>query len=145
MMKPAEVHFPIVILFAACLLTLTGCSTVKETAKKVWGSSTQALDRARVDALRGEYKCTLDECFDMALSIAQKKDYTVFIQDRYQRVIVVMGIPGNVDTTEVGIFFTWVDDKTTRVEVSSLSSSAKRKVANAILPVILQRLNEKND
>ena len=43
-----------------------------------------------------------------------------------------MGIAGNVDTTEVGIFFDDMGQGTVRVEISSLSSTAKRKVAKAV-------------
>ena len=47
-------------------------------------------------------------------------------------LIVVMGIEGNVDTTEVGIFFTQPNLTTVKLEVSSLSSNAKRRVAQVI-------------
>ena len=62
--------------------------------------------------------------------------YDIFIQDRIKRHIVVMGIPGNVDTTEVGIFFTRLKPKVTKIEISSLSSTAKRKVAEAVFSAL---------
>lgn len=60
-----------------------------------------------------------------------KHRFDVFIKSRVKQHIVVLGIPGNVDTTEVGIFF----DETggdVKIEISSLSTSAKRTVAKAI-------------
>jgi len=58
--------------------------------------------------------------------------FDVFINNRVKRHIVVMGIAGNVDTTEVGIFFSQPTLTTVKLEVSSLSSNAKRKVAEAV-------------
>ena len=56
----------------------------------------------------------------------------LFIENRAKRHIVVMGVPGSGDTTEVGIFFSSVDDPAgpakggdVRIEVSSLSKNAK--------------------
>lgn len=122
-------------------VSLIGCSQVTETGKSVWGSSTAALEQARVNALRRTYVCTMDECFDVVLSLANNEEalkpetekfFDVFLKDRRKAHIVVMGIAGNVDTTEVGIFFDDMGQDTTRIEISSLSSSAKTKVARAI-------------
>ena len=52
-----------------------------------------------------------------------------------------MGIKGNVDTTEVGIFFTQSNHTTVKLDVSSLSSSAKRKVAEAVFKELDQRFS----
>ena len=58
--------------------------------------------------------------------------FDVFIDNRTKKHIVVMGIPGNVETTEVGIFFSQPSLTTVKLEVSSKSSNAKRKVAEAV-------------
>lgn len=58
--------------------------------------------------------------------------FDVFIDNRAKKHIVVMGIKGNVETTEVGIFFSQPSLTTVKLEVSSKSSTAKRKVAEAI-------------
>ncbi len=151
------------ILFAA------GCAQVQEFPKIMWGSSTRALEEARVDALRKTYTCSFDECYEAVLqldrqvSVAGKVDvehkmvtnepkpvedkavvvdtgfFDVFLKDRVKGVVVVMGIVGNVDTTEIGIFFTRTSTDTTTIEISSLSSSAKRKVAEAVF----KKLEEK--
>lgn len=55
--------------------------------------------------------------------------FNVFLKDRRQGHIVVMGIAGNVNTTEVGIFFEKEEPGLTRIEISSLSTSAKTKAA----------------
>jgi len=130
---------------------------VKETAKVIWGSSTKALEDARVDAIEKTYRCSYDACFDSVLTLTRKKTtrregykitgkliedaeneeedvgvFDVFINDRVKKHIVVMGIEGNVDTTAVGIFFSQPSLTTVKLEVSSLSGNAKRRIAEAI-------------
>ncbi len=129
------------ILVLGIAVSFMGCSQAMETGKSVWGSSTAALEQARVNALRRTYVCTMDECFDAVLSLANNEEalkpetekfFDVFLKDRRKAHIVVMGIAGNVNTTEVGIFFDDMGQDTIRIEISSLSSSAKTKVARAI-------------
>ncbi|MCB9771266.1 MAG: hypothetical protein H6754_01755 [Candidatus Omnitrophica bacterium] len=64
------------------------------------------------------------------------KNLEVFIKDRKNKKIVVMGIPGHVNTTEAGIFFTTIEGKGTSVEVVSLSTAAKIKAANLIFAAL---------
>ena len=64
--------------------------------------------------------------------------FDVFIQDRIKGLIVVIGIEGNVDTTEVGIFFSRRADKSMQIEITSLSDSAKRKMAAAIFSRLVE-------
>ncbi|MBI5415477.1 MAG: hypothetical protein HZA29_01545, partial [Candidatus Omnitrophica bacterium] len=70
---------------------------------------------------------------------AGEKFFDVFLKDPRQKHIVVIGIIGNVDTTEVGIFFDEVSPSTVRVEISSLSSTAKRRVAAAVFNALDKR------
>ena len=173
-------NFSIFIL----MLTLFGCSGVVETTKKIWGSSTEALENARVDAISQKFSCSFDECFELVLAMKHKKakvtlqykapgyletpqpiepekkmDVTVgsdgvlntqptedegffdiFIQDRIKGMIIVYGIEGNVNTTEVGIFFSSISSKTTKIEVTSLSSSAKEKIAEYVFNYLNKKL-----
>jgi len=130
-----------------------------ETTKFIWGSSTKALENARVDAIEKTYRCSFDDCYDSTLTLARAEPiyvkkyneegeevddegnlkipdpggfFDIFINNRAKRHIVVMGIKGNVDTTEVGIFFSKPSLTTVKLEVSSKSSNAKRKVADAV-------------
>jgi len=132
---------------------------LQETVKFIWGSSTKNLENARVDAINKTYKCSFNDCYDSVLILARSEPvyvkkyneegeeiddegnvkapdpggfFDVFIDNRAKKHIVVMGIAGNVDTTEVGIFFSQPNLTTVKLEVSSLSSNAKRKVAEAI-------------
>jgi len=62
------------------VLFLVGCSAIKatpnfvtETVKTIWGSSTRALENARVDAISKSYRCSLDDCFESVLLLAGNK------------------------------------------------------------------------
>jgi hypothetical protein len=152
----------IVLLFLC--VSFAGCSRLVETSKTIWGSSTRVLEDARVDSISHSFVCDIDDCFDAVLSmeIVQKdtdvdvdaeadkeseqkpeKPFTVFIKDRVKSHIIVYGIPGNVDTTEVGIFFARDGSDAIRIDVASLSSSAKQKVADAIFKELSIRFNER--
>jgi hypothetical protein len=140
------------MFFIGCgLVSSLGCARVMEPVKVVWGSSTRALEKARVDALSKSYRCAYSDCFDAVLGLSRHVQadgsletgfYNVFIEDRVKRHIVVMGVAGNVDTTEVGIFFSQPDLTTVKLDVASLSSTAKRKVAEAVFSALGSRFSE---
>ena len=148
-----------------CLLNIfTGCSYVTETAKVIWGSSTRALENARVDAISKTYKCSFNDCFDAVLDLARETEievpadvtdkdksprtivksghFDIFIKNRKKRHIVVMGIKDSAETTEVGIFFVQPSLTAVKVEISSLSSSAKRSVADIVFEELSMRFSE---
>ncbi len=133
-------------LILVCLFGV-GCSSVVEITKVIWGSSTRALENARADAIVRVYDCSISDCMDAVLALARdakdkkivsKADdedleqpateelsgnaFDIFIHNRVKQHIVLMGVKGNVDTTEVGIFFTQAGQGRVKLEISSLSS-----------------------
>ncbi|MFT5388207.1 MAG: hypothetical protein ACI9F2_000573 [Lysobacterales bacterium] len=131
---------------------LISCAPIIESVKVVLGTSTKALEDARITAIAKTYKCGIDDCYDAVVAMARvdglgrvinKEGYfNIFQQDPIDGIIVVMGVEGSVDTTEVGIFFTILDNRDIHIEVTSLSSSAKRKVAQYIFTELNTRFNE---
>lgn len=146
------------VVFTADIIPKSG-PELQEAVKFIWGSSTKALEDAKVDAIKKTYRCSFNDCYNSILTLARTEPiyvkkyneegeeideegevktpdpdgvFDVFINDRVKRHIVVMGIKGNVDTTTVGIFFSQPSLTTVKLEVSSLSSSAKRKIAEAV-------------
>ena len=117
------------ILFFISFFALGGCSGILDTPKTLWGSSTRALEHARAEAISQTFNCSFRECYEAASDALNKLGYKIFIDDYVHQHLVVMGIPGSVDTTEVGIFFSDIDDKKIRIDISSLSSHAKHTVA----------------
>ena len=119
--------------FAFALVGLIcGCGHAAEFTKQIWGSSTKALEEARSDASVKSFNCDYEECFDAVLGIAKKNKLTIFINEKKRSRLVLMGIPGSVDTTEVGVFFLTFSARETKIEVTSLSLQAKEKAAEMI-------------
>jgi signal recognition particle GTPase len=122
------------------VLLLAGCAPTVEFSKTIWGSSTRALEKARVNGIVKTYDHPVSRCYDEVLKAVTEAEYKVFIEDKPKATIVIMGIKGSVNTTQVGIFFSETEDNKTKIYVSSLSSNAKRKAAEKIfskLDVIL--------
>ena len=134
-----------IYLIIGVVVLLSGCTPL-EMGRTVWGSSIRSLEEARGDGFQKTYVCRFDECFDAVLTLDRKKEaeanlketFAVFMKDRVRSVIVAIGIFGQVDTTEVGIFFDRVEDGKYAVEISSLSTAAKEKVAL----LVFNKLNE---
>jgi len=130
------------------LITCSGC----EVIKTLWGSSTRALEKARIDGINQTFNCSFEECFEAVLSLGRNEDiaepvsgekaYDVFIKDWLKSHIIVMGVKGNIETTEVGIFFSRRGSDSTNIEISSLSSSAKRKVSEAVFKELELRFSQ---
>lgn len=126
-------YFTIVL----CLL-LSGCASVERTAQNIWGSSVNHLENARVDALYDTIDCAYQECYEAIKEKLVQDQYIIFQERPEKGLIVVMGIPQAIDTTEVGVFLTPLSADQTEVEVSSLSSPAKKKLAEYLFPFLME-------
>jgi len=113
---------------SSCALLDSG----EEFAKTLWGSSTRALEKARDSAITKTYDKSYWECVHGVLAVVAQKQWVIFKKDEIRGYMVLMGIKGSVNTTEVGVFFDELSDAQTRIEISSLSTNAKRKVAKAL-------------
>lgn len=108
-----------------------GCSPI-EITKTIWGSSTRKLEQARSDAITKTYDKSYWNTIRAAIAVMEKEEWILFKKDEVSGYVVLMGIKGAVNTTEVGVFFVEVTPNQTRVEISSLSTSAKRLVAKPL-------------
>ena len=124
-----------------CLLFL-GCATVSEPFKKTWGSSTKALEEARPRAAVKNFGCGWKECFDKVLEVAKLRNLTVFISDPKKPLIVLMGIPGSINTTEVGIFFSEPETGKAKLEIVSLSPTAQEATAKLLSKELTKTFSE---
>ena len=120
------------ILGLAMAVVLSGCAVVDggiEVGKTFWGSSTRALEKARTNAITKTYDKPYWDTVRAAHEVIAKNRYEVFKRDDVHGYAVLMGVRGSVNTTEVGVFFVEVGENQTRIELSSLSTNAKRMVA----------------
>lgn len=126
-------------LMMIMIFGLCGCQFLKNTVDNLWdfpktflGTSTRALEKARDNAITKTYDKGYWDCFRTALKVVMRRQLVVFQKDEIRGFMVIMGIPGAVDTTEVGVFFVELNDHQTRLEISSLSTNAKRLLAKAL-------------
>lgn len=117
-----------VLFFSSCTVVDSGV----ELGKTIWGSTTRVLEQARANALAKTYDKGYWDCIRASLDVIEKQGYVIFKKDEIKGYIVLMGIHGAVNTTEVGVFFVELSDTQTRVELSSLSTHAKRIAAKAL-------------
>ena len=116
-------------LFLVCVL-LAGCASVLDSPRSLLGVSTRDLELRRSQAVYKTLSCSPTDAFDAIEAFAEANKYLVFRKDRGALVLVLMRIPGAVDTTEVGVFLVPLDEgRSVRIEVSSRSSFARRVVA----------------
>jgi hypothetical protein len=64
--------------------------------------------------------------------VVKRNHWVIFKKDEIKGYLVLMGVKGCVNTTEIGVFFDEISDNQSRIEISSLSTNAKRKVAKAL-------------
>lgn len=140
--KPMERRFPFFCALIGAMLFLGGCSHVAELSKTLWGSSTRALEKSRAEAISKTYACDYSACFDSLLAVAKEKELTVFIKDRRKSRVVLMHIPGSIETTEVGVFFLSFGPQETKLEIASLSQSARDVVAEMIFSALAKNYSE---
>ena len=114
------------IIWIGLTFGIAGCAGLMDVPKTILGSTTRVLEEARINAITKTYEKGYWDCFKAALSVVEKKKYVLFQKDEVRGFMVIMGIPGSVDTTEVGVFFVELNDHQTRIELSSLSTNAKR-------------------
>ena len=122
------------LLLLVSVFVLSSCGVWDnsvEVGKTIWGSSTRALEQARDNAITKTYNKSYWDCVRSAITYAHK-NWVIFKKDEIKGYMVVMGVKGCVNTTEIGIFFDELSDNQTRIEIASLSTNAKRKVAKAL-------------
>ena len=119
-------------LCSSCASLNNGVDNTVEFGKTLWGSSTRALEKARDRAITRTYDRSYWDCVRSAVDVSNSKKWVIFKKDEIKGYMVLMGVKGAVNSTEFGVFFDELSDTQTRIEVSSLSTNAKRKVAKAL-------------
>lgn len=134
----------LIVLIISSLVFFTGCACLKEAGKKAWGSSTQALEKARDKAKSESFACSLEDCFDACLAVLKEKEAVVFQMDRKAAYIVAMNFETAIDTTQVGIFFVKADRDTTKVEITSLNPRLLETISPYIFSNIAKQIKLKH-
>ena len=107
-------------------------------------SVTPRKSAEEADSLSGLNAAPLTEAEEAARLAEEAKHHKLelFIKNRRKGEMVVLGVPGAVDTTEVGIFFVTQPDGITRIELPSLSSNAKRAASEIVFAALSEKFSE---
>ncbi|MDD3088892.1 MAG: hypothetical protein PHT95_02980 [Candidatus Omnitrophica bacterium] len=110
-----------------------GCASLKEAGEDIIGIGMADLVRAKENGVSKVVPLGYDAAFEGVRKIAEKKYLYIAREDRKQGFIVLMNFPKQVDTTRIGVFFEPVSDSSTKVTLSSLSSTALKKARVMVL------------
>lgn len=111
-----------------CVLLLSGCAGVKESAKGVLGVSTKALEEKRPQALSAQINYPYRDCYEKTRRILQESGSYIYASSKEMFAVYLSGS----DTTPVGVFFKEIDGSNTEVSVSSASIYAKETLAKRL-------------
>ena len=120
---------------------VSGCANLKETGKQVWGSSIAHLERARANGKSSEFALSLDESFSKIDKILESMGAAVYLKDKDKGYLAAMNFKGHVDTTQVGIFFTMIEERLTRVEVASMSPDLVSEVSSVLFAELKEKVS----
>ena len=133
-----------IFLISLLLIAVSGCASITSIPKNILGVSTKNLDNARSNSIYQVYQADYFDAYKAVLDAAKKSGYYVFLNDEVRGVIVLMNIPGCVDTTEVGVYVSRLaKDQGVKIELSSRSTPAKRIVAKVLFEILKESLNQK--
>jgi len=79
---------------------------------------------------------------EAAEALYKTRKFTIFIKNAQKKHLVIFNLPGSVDTTEVGVFFVPLENGRVKIDISSLSTNAKRTAAEIIFPELSQHFKE---
>lgn len=117
------------------LLLFSGCASPSRypaPLASIVGRNIRDLEEARTTGVSRTFEMPLDETFTKTLDILETEKLTVFMRSASKEYIVAMGFHRQIDTTRVGIFFDAIGEGSTKVTISSLSSTALPKAEKII-------------
>ncbi|MFH1305598.1 MAG: hypothetical protein ABIH74_04290 [Candidatus Omnitrophota bacterium] len=110
-----------------------GCAqSNKFNFASLMGVNVDDLRAARATGEKKTIPLSYSDAYDKAKVLVKEHSLTVLRTSKAGRYIVVIGIPKQVNTTRVGIFFEPVTDKSTKVTLSSLSDTALAKAKEMV-------------
>lgn len=121
-------------IFGCCVMSLTGCETLKEGAKGFLGISTRALEENRKSAIVKTFDYDYFTSYTKSLDIIKIMRCYIYSQDIKKHMIAFY--ISETDTTPVGVFFKEIDAKKTQIEVSSQSTYAKEFISAKLFGVL---------
>ena len=117
---------------ALFLLVSAGFASSKYNLPALAGLNIRDLESAKDHGAARTFDMSRDDAFEKTIGILENERLTVFRSSKKKGYIVAMGFKEQVDTTRVGIFFEAISEASTKVTLSSLSSTALPKAEKII-------------
>ena len=124
----------LILIFIFCVLAASGCARTKEWSKNFLGISTREVEVARPKAPKKTFERDYDTCYKKVKDILKETGSYIYAEDKTQQLIAFY--VSDTDTTVAGVFFTALDQGSTRVEISSPSSSTRDALAAKIFALL---------
>ena len=132
-----DLSFVLCHYFVICVLyfviTMSGCTTLKNIGKGLVGVSTKEVEDTRQSSIKKTFPCDYDTCYMKVKDMLKERGSYIYSQDAAKTMFAIY--VSQTDTTPVGIFFKTVDANNTEVEVSSPSIYAKELIARRIADI----------
>ena len=75
-------------------------------------------------------------------SVNLDQKFKVFINNKRKNLLVLYNVPGSVNTTEVAVFFSPIKENQVKLDIASLSTSAKLTASRIIFDVMGKNFSE---
>ncbi|MFH1847211.1 MAG: hypothetical protein ABH869_06640 [Candidatus Omnitrophota bacterium] len=96
------------------------------------GINISDLEKAKESGIEKVFQRPYEIVFDEIQKIVKSKSLHIYQSNKRKKYIIAMGVPKQVNTTRIGIFFESLPDNKTKVTLSSLSTSALLKAKELI-------------
>jgi len=131
----------VILIFAVCSLSFSGCAAIKEGGRCLIGVSTKEVERSRSGAITKSFNYDYNACYSKTKGILKNIGSYIYAQNKNMIAIYI----SEEDTTPVGLFFKEVDANNTQIEVSSPSTYAKELIAAKVFSALEGEAHEKKE
>jgi len=122
--------YNIFFMVLSVIFLMSGCATVKETARGIAGISTKQIEDTRPSAMKEIFSYDYNTCQGKVQDALDHIGTYTYTRNKAKNLIAVY--ISREDTTPVGIFLKEIDPTHTQVEVSSPSTYGKELIFRAI-------------
>lgn len=130
---PTRRLLKICVVLMALTPFLSSCACFSNAGKIVAGTSTRALEQSPAEfRLKKTFRAEFPAVYQKTLSVLKERNALAFLHSQKKQRIVAMNLLQETDTTEIGIFFTPINQEETEVEIVSLSPGHLKLAAQLI-------------
>lgn len=115
------------VLLSLMVFSLSGCASGSFNLQSLAAINIADLENARSEGVNKTFPLSYNDAFSAMTQKLKENKLTIFRSNIKEGYIVAIGFPKQETTTRVGIFFENLSEKSTKITLSSLSSSALEK------------------